>query len=91
MRPRKKLNARDRLAASFSAEGVERVIYNNLSPCAKETLVGQVAPVEPARNAPREERDAYQIAAAKFDCLVDAHVRYMLADTLLQVGSNAAR
>lgn len=76
------MSLRDYLAQAAPSDEISDISYRNLSLLAKEYLAGMKAPIKPdsARGA---EVIPFDIELAKFNCKVNAAIRYMMADAML--------
>jgi len=83
--PDRGMTLRDYFAANLPSDEIQDVTYRNLSRDAQELLVGMKHPVEPPPAHPGNMPPAdYRIAVVRFQCAVNAALRYMAADAMLK-------
>lgn len=73
---------RDYFAQAAPSDEISDISYRNLSQIAKEHLAGMKAPTKPV-TASGADVIPFDIELARFNCKVNAAIRYMMADAML--------
>ena len=78
------ISRRDWFAAQMDKDEYGEIAYKNLSVASKEALVGRERPPEPNRNTvSKEAYSEYRIEVVRFELAVQAKLRFMFADAMI--------
>lgn len=77
------MSLRDYFATNAPTDEIQELTFRHLSRLAQECLTGRPYPTNP--HSTGDGQVAFQMAEFEFKCLVNAAIRYALADAMLQM------